>query len=91
MPKVDTKDAKGAKAGSVQLDDAMFGIEPNIPVMHQVVTAQLAALVPQAGHHAVAEEAAAVGAQVPALVLGTAVLARTFHFPAGQPPSLMQR
>ena len=43
MPKVDTKDAKGAKAGSVDLDDAMFGIEPNLPVMHQVVTAQLAA------------------------------------------------
>ena len=43
MPKVDTKDATGAKAGSVELDDAMFGIEPNIPVMHQVVTAQLAA------------------------------------------------
>ena len=43
MPKLDTKDAKGAKAGSVELDDAMFGIEPNMPVMHQVVTAQLAA------------------------------------------------
>src|SRR5688572_28426178 len=43
MPTVDTKDAKGAKAGSVELDDAMFGIEPNVPVMHQVVTAQLAA------------------------------------------------
>src|SRR5688500_13111797 len=43
MPKLDTKDAKGAKAGTVDLDDAMFGIEPNIPVMHQVVTAQLAA------------------------------------------------
>ena len=43
MPKLDTKDAKGAKAGSVDLDDAMFGIEPNMPVMHQVVTAQLAA------------------------------------------------
>jgi len=42
MPTLDTKDAKGAKAGSVELDDAMFGIEPNIPVMHQVVTAQLA-------------------------------------------------
>ncbi len=25
------------------LDDAIFGIEPNVPVMHQVVTAQLAA------------------------------------------------
>ncbi len=43
MPTLDTKDAKGAKAGSVELDDAMFGIEPNMPVMHQVVTAQLAA------------------------------------------------
>ena len=43
MPKVDTKDASGAKAGTVDLDDAMFGIEPNVAVMHQVVTAQLAA------------------------------------------------
>ncbi len=43
MPTVDTKDATGKKAGSVELDDALFGIEPNIPVMHQVVTAQLAA------------------------------------------------
>ncbi len=43
MAKVDTVDAKGAKAGSVELDDAMFGVEPNVPVMHQVVTAQLAA------------------------------------------------
>lgn len=43
MSTVDTKDATGAKAGSVELDDAMFGVKPNIPVMHQVVTAQLAA------------------------------------------------
>jgi large subunit ribosomal protein L4 len=43
MPKVDTMDATGAKAGSVELDDAVFGIEPNVAVMHQVVTAQLAA------------------------------------------------
>ena len=49
MPKVDTKDATGAKAGSVDLDDAVFGIEPNISVMHQVVTAQLAAA--RAGTH----------------------------------------
>jgi large subunit ribosomal protein L4 len=33
----------GRAAGSVDLDDALFGVEPNIPVMHQVVTAQLAA------------------------------------------------
>jgi large subunit ribosomal protein L4 len=31
------------KSGSVELDDAVFGIEPNVSVMHQVVTAQLAA------------------------------------------------
>ncbi len=41
MPTIETKDATGAKAGSVELDDAMFGIEPNVAVMHQVVTAQL--------------------------------------------------
>lgn len=28
---------------NVTLDEALFGIEPNVPVMHQVVTAQLAA------------------------------------------------
>ena len=36
------------RPGSVELDDAIFGIEPNVPVMHQVVTAQLAAR--RAGH-----------------------------------------
>jgi large subunit ribosomal protein L4 len=43
MAQLDARDAQGAKAGSVELDDAMFGIEPNQAVMHQVVTAQLAA------------------------------------------------
>ena len=43
MPTLEKKDAAGKAAGSVELDDAVFGIEPNIPVMHQVVTAQLAA------------------------------------------------
>lgn len=42
MTKVTLKNAAGADAGTVQLDDAMFGIRPNVPVMHQVVTAQLA-------------------------------------------------
>ncbi|MDP8957807.1 MAG: 50S ribosomal protein L4 [Actinomycetota bacterium] len=32
----------GTEQGSVSLDPRVFGIEPNIPVMHQVVTAQLA-------------------------------------------------
>jgi large subunit ribosomal protein L4 len=43
MATVDTKDAAGKAAGSVELDEAVFGIEPNTAVMHQVVTAQLAA------------------------------------------------
>ena len=33
----------GKKAGSVDLDESWFGIEPNVSVMAQVVTAQLAA------------------------------------------------
>ena len=43
MSKVDIVKSDGAKAGSVDLDDSIFGIEPNIPVMHQVVNGQLAA------------------------------------------------
>lgn len=41
--KVDVQDLAGKGAGSVDLDDHWFGIQPNVPVMHQVVTAQLAA------------------------------------------------
>jgi large subunit ribosomal protein L4 len=43
MPELKVKTQIGAEAGSVELADDMFGIEPNVPVMHQVVTAQLAA------------------------------------------------
>jgi large subunit ribosomal protein L4 len=39
----------GAVVGSVDLPAAVFGIQPNVPVMHQVVTAQLAAA--RAGTH----------------------------------------
>jgi large subunit ribosomal protein L4 len=38
-----TKNASGKDAGSVTLDPTVFGLEPNVPLMHQVVTAQLAA------------------------------------------------
>jgi large subunit ribosomal protein L4 len=41
--RVDLRAVDGAAAGTVELDDAVFGIEPNISVLHQVVTAQLAA------------------------------------------------
>ena len=30
-------------SGSLRLDESVFGIQPNVPVLHQVVTAQLAA------------------------------------------------
>ncbi len=43
MPKVAVRTQTGGDAGSLDLDDAIFGIEPNTAVMHQVVTAQLAA------------------------------------------------
>jgi large subunit ribosomal protein L4 len=44
MPRtVDIRTVDGSVSGSVTLDDAVFGIEPHIAVMHQVVTAQLAA------------------------------------------------
>jgi large subunit ribosomal protein L4 len=42
MTSVDVLDPAGQKQGSIDLDDAWFGIEPNVQVMHQVVTAQLA-------------------------------------------------
>ncbi len=40
--KLDVTTTSGGKAGTVDAPDDLFGIEPNIPVMHQVVTAQLA-------------------------------------------------
>jgi len=42
MAEVELLTAAGKSSGTVDLDDAMFGIQPNVPVMHQVVTAQLA-------------------------------------------------
>jgi large subunit ribosomal protein L4 len=35
--------ADGATSGDIKLDEEVFGIEPNLHVLHQVVTAQLAA------------------------------------------------
>jgi len=49
MSTVQVTTAKGTKKGSVDLPDEIFGIEPNVAVMHQVVTAQLAAK--RAGTH----------------------------------------
>ena len=43
MSSVDVINAEGAKAGSVELPDDVFNAQANIPLMHQVVVAQLAA------------------------------------------------
>ena len=43
MATLKVKDVSGKDAGTVELDDDMFAVQPNVPVMHQVVTAQLAA------------------------------------------------
>ncbi len=43
MSSVDVIDTEGATAGSVELPDEIFDVEANIPLMHQVVVAQLAA------------------------------------------------
>jgi large subunit ribosomal protein L4 len=40
---IDVRTKAGTSAGTTELDDAIFGVTPNVPVMHQVVTAQLAA------------------------------------------------
>jgi large subunit ribosomal protein L4 len=47
---VDIRSAEGAVVGRADLPAAIFGIQPNVPVMHQVVTAQLAAA--RSGTHA---------------------------------------
>ena len=57
--KVDVTTVHGAKAGSVDLPDEKFGITPNRSVLHQVVTAQLAAA--RAGTHSTKTRAAVKG------------------------------
>jgi large subunit ribosomal protein L4 len=49
MSSLTMKTPAGKDAGKVDLPEAIFGVEPNVPVMHQVVTAQLAAA--RAGTH----------------------------------------
>ncbi len=43
MPAVDVRSVTGERVDSVTLDEAVFGVTPNVFLMHQVVTAQLAA------------------------------------------------
>ena len=43
MANVDVLDVKGKKSGSVELDAALFDVNISIPLVHQVVVAQMAA------------------------------------------------
>jgi large subunit ribosomal protein L4 len=43
MAEVEVKDREGASSGTTELPEGVFGVQVNIPLMHQVVTAQLAA------------------------------------------------
>jgi len=40
---LEVRDASGKKTGSVELPGAIFDVQTNVPLIHQVVTAQLAA------------------------------------------------
>lgn len=42
MAEITIKTATGQDAGRAELDDGVFGLRPNVALMHQVVTAQLA-------------------------------------------------
>jgi large subunit ribosomal protein L4 len=57
--KFDVTSVAGAKAGSVDAPDDLFGMVPNIPLMHQVVTAQLAHK--RAGSHSTKTRAEVAG------------------------------
>ncbi len=43
MADLTVKTAAGKDSGTIELDDDVFGVTPNVSLMHQVVTAQLAA------------------------------------------------
>ena len=49
MASIEVKDASGKKVSDTELSAAVFGIEPNVHVMHEVVRSQRAAR--RAGTH----------------------------------------
>jgi large subunit ribosomal protein L4 len=49
MASVDIRSASGASVGTAELADDIFGVTPNVALMHQVVTAQLAGI--RSGDH----------------------------------------
>ena len=50
MSQIDIKNAEGQQVGTAELSDSVFGIEPNIPVIHQVVVCQASSM--RQGTHA---------------------------------------
>ena len=56
---IDIVNAKGTKAGSVDLPGEIFDVDTNIPLIHQVVVAQLAAA--RQGTHATKTRGAVSG------------------------------
>lgn len=62
MSKVEVKNVEGGKAAEVELADGVFGIEPNIPVMHQVVVAYESSL--RQGTHSTKNRSAVSGGGV---------------------------
>lgn len=42
MPKLDVLNVSGEKVSEIELNESIFGIEPNVPVMHEVVKNYLA-------------------------------------------------
>lgn len=56
---VTKRNTDGEEEGTVELDPAIFGVEPNVAVMHQIVTAQLAKA--RAGTHSTLTRAEARG------------------------------
>lgn len=59
MPKLTVYDQKGAEVGSIELSDAVFGIEPNEHVLYQAVVMQQASR--RQGTHAVKNRSAVRG------------------------------
>jgi large subunit ribosomal protein L4 len=59
MAKVQVQDRAGKKVGELELDPGVFDVEVNVPAMHQVVTAGLAAQ--RAGTHSTKTRAEASG------------------------------
>lgn len=70
MTTVDVINIEGTKAGSVELPEDVFNVQANIPLMHQVVVAQLAAA-RQGTHKAKSRAEVAGGGRKPYKQKGT--------------------